>query len=159
MRVASPAYAGPHLAQTLPQILRDDRLACACVARRTIELLFLGVESASREGAEPSQNPGVVEIMIGEGDGLPERHGHRLAHHDPGERLPTAQHPILSLNPLTGLGAPCLTGLRFWWRLLMLWAGCCCARAVGMHVWGQGRLDPRSTGALGPLGRVGLCCA
>ena len=133
MRVASPAYAGPHLAQTLPQILRDDRLACACVARRTIELLLVSVLSASGRAQSPPRNPGVVEVMIGKGDNVLDRHGHRLAHHDLGKRLPAAQHPMLSLNPQTGPDAPCLTGFCLWWWPLLQWMACCCARAVGVH--------------------------
>ena len=89
------------------QILCDDRLTCGRVALRKIELLLVSVAAASGRAQSPPRNPGVVEVMTGKGDNVLDRHGHRLAHHDPGKRLPTAQHPMLSLNPLTGPDAPC----------------------------------------------------
>ena len=106
-RVASRAHAHLTRAEALLQVLCDDLLTCYRVALRTIELLLVSVLSASGRALSPPRNPAVVEIMIGKGDNVLDRHGHRLAHHDPGKRLPTAQHPMLSLNPLTGPDALC----------------------------------------------------
>ena len=94
-------------------MLCDDLLTGCRVTLMTIDLALCCVELPPGRAQSPPRNPGAVEFMIGKGDNVLDRHGHRLAHHDPGKRLPTAQHPMLSLNILSDRSRRAvLTGLE-----------------------------------------------
>ena len=132
-QLASPAHAHPIRAGTFPQVRWDDLLTDARVALRTTDLAPRRLLHVEEEVSPPPLTPTPIPPQVPMADDLPDRHGRLLQLLDCGERLPDAHDPTLRSNPLTGPDAPCLTGLSLWWRLLLHWVGCCCARAVGVH--------------------------